>query len=221
MNPPPDSASPEPLTQPNKDAIAAIVDVTKLETSLATGVLAFSIGLVTSSTALYSAAFEPLLILAWGILGVAILAGVWALYYAATLYSDPTFTIDAAEVRVTTAINQLGFVVGSLMIATVLVVAMIAGPSREEARIRSADDALRIAEASQGVAGHRISKVNTIELIKGSDPARLSTAVWHVQIVVDAPTDTYRSAMPRTVDVYINPVNGAPPAHVAAAAPSP
>jgi len=218
VNPNPQNASSlypnPPNPPPDKDAIAAVVDLLKLETSLATGVLAFSIGLTTSTTVIYSADMKPWLIAGWVILAISIIFGVLGLFYGPALYTNPKLTIYSGEVRVATMANQVGFVFGSAFVGVVLVLSLNAGPSRNEGSVRTPLVAVRYATARVAKLG-TIAKISTVELIKGTDASRIESAVWHVQFELKskgaaqktktassktkpAPTEN------RTVDVYVD-----------------
>lgn len=195
---------------PQTDAIAAVLDVLKLETTLSTGVLVFSIGLVTSTNVIFGSGFRWLFIVAWIVLGISVLSGVVALFYAPALYVIPDFTLDSNEMRIATALNQLCFVVGSLLIGLVLCLSLYAIPAREEGRIRTPIAAARAAVDAATRRGSTTKRVKTIELLTGTDPARLASSAWHVELDVERGVPIHAGTNVQTIDVYVDPTSGVP-----------
>ncbi len=93
-----------------------------------------------------------------------------------------------------------------LLLAVALVRILYAEPAEERLRVRTATEAVQVARATLAPRD-RVSKLDTVELIKGADQANGGQMTWHVQLEL-APAVSEANAAPRYADVLIDAHQG-------------
>ena len=188
---------------PDAAALASAVDLLKLLTSLATGALVFSIGLVNRSGFVDTPLLKAVLVISWASLFVAVLAGVWAQSLVPNQVRHGSPDISAPALRNSTMVQEAFFIFGILGVAIALITSIVSMPAPVEAKIASPIAAVRTAAATLGLgSGAMYDKIDVVELLRGADPTRVEEQAWHVRF------ELRRGKSTISRDVYVDPVTG-------------
>ena len=196
------SESAEPAPTDKEKAFDNVIDVVKILTSLATGALVFSVGLVAPTWGPYPLAIKWLIVLSWVSFGGAVFVGLWALYSAPRLVDAGKADIAADEVSDPGGAQQLAFLLGIVFLAAALIAVMFTSSSTVSYETDNAAAAVHRA-VGQLKPGELLQKVAMVELVKGTDPSNGTQTQWHVQLEVKA-RDMKPNDKPRIVDVYLS-----------------
>jgi len=175
-----------------------------VSTGLATGAVAFAIGLLAAPIVLPMnlrwALVGAIILLAGAIVCILLAKGAIVWRVAANSGS-----IDDIQVLAIVMIALLAL--GCIVVAVVLVLTMLLVPDVEAYRTRSAQDAIRVAMVQIAKKPcHRIDRLPTVELIKGLDSATARDATWHVHADLRQPLKHIRgaTACPAAYDVFVD-----------------
>ncbi|MBV9748255.1 MAG: hypothetical protein JO157_05530, partial [Acetobacteraceae bacterium] len=175
------------------DALKGAGDIIKLSTSLATGALVFSVGLLGGAAG-YAPWTRRLLAVTWCLLFLSIATGVISQAAIPVLMSEEKYDIEAPTYTWPGRAHQALFLAGLLLLAVALVKILYAEPAEERLRVRTAAEAVQVARATLAPRD-RVSKLDTVELIKGTDQSSGGQMTWHVQLEL-APTASEANAAP-------------------------
>ena len=182
-------------------ALTSAVDLIKVLTSLATGALVFSIGLNSPTGFTYQPQIKNVLITAWILLFLAVACGVYAQGLVPNQVRNNRPNINSGELRTAVMAQEIFFVFGILGIAAALVSALLGAPTKTAVAIETATAAVENAR-DELAPQDQVSKVDTVELIKGLDVSRPDQQTWHVQFDVKNGTTNV------TRDIYLDAVTG-------------
>jgi hypothetical protein len=201
--------NPDAAKNPDVASANAMADIVKLTTSLATGALAFSIGLTTSGSTVYTSGLQTGLICSWVLLSAAVAAGLWTLFYMPSLARGGSFSLNDLAVRLPAMVAQGAFGLGIGALAVVLIRSLSIGPTLPQQRLRTPIQAVTAAVTAIAPR-YRVSKVGAVELIKGTDVNKRLDDAWHVQLEAHLATAPRASTLDKSIlDVYLDPQSGA------------
>lgn len=160
-------------------AQAAVGELLNLLTTLATGALVFSVGFEGVAASTFPAWLKGILVLAWIALLAAVILGVGAQSFIIVQTQENKPNIDAPDLRGWTQWMELAFLLGLFCLGLTLSLEIFFPNNLESPRIRTASGAI---SALKGHVCGEISKITTVELIKGEDPNAPLQDVWHVAV---------------------------------------
>lgn len=191
-----------PAPTPDEAAFASMADVLRLVTTLATGTLVFSIGLLSAPGINYPGWLKVVLAATWAALFLGVVAGVWTQSMLPLQLKKNILDINAPEVRYPAIVMELLFLLGILGIAITLIATLINAPTKTNVLLRSPVDAIRAASRTLPPGLH-VVKVLKVELLKGFEESRNADSSWHVQVELSGDRG---GAIER--DLYFDPSTG-------------
>lgn len=173
---------------------------------LATGALAFSVGLIAAPI---SVPYWARWFLAGAIVLVAVSIVATLLIRGGIIYRIATGAgkLDDLRIPLMLAFGLLGL--GCIFVLIALVATMLNVPAQESYAVRSAYNALSLAGAAATKKPCRLyDRVPTVELIRGFDSNGPKDATWHVHFDLRKPSQGVAIACPSAYDVYIDARTG-------------
>jgi hypothetical protein len=189
---------------PDQAALSSVNDILKLLTTLATGALVFSVGLLAPASTTYPDWVKWVLAITWFLFFVAAASGVYAQSLVPLQIRTQHENINECELRGAAIVLEVCFFLGVLGLALTLIVTLFSTPTRQGLSIETPLAALQCARASIG-RGQRVLTVDTVELIKGLDTNRIDQSSWHVRMQTK-PKAPSKQAIKQTIDIYLNPL---------------
>jgi len=199
-----DESADKPSPNPDQAAFDSTTNLLKLLTSLGTGTLVFSIGLLAPNGFLFAGWIKFVLIVTWICLFLGVAAGIWAQSLLPLQLKSGNLDINTPDLRGAAMALESFFVLGILGIAIALIATILTAPSAVKARLATPISALLA--ANRTMFPEKLVKIGKIELLKGVDEGRNADSSWHVQLYVKKDGQRRRTVVAR--DFYIDPVTG-------------
>ncbi len=183
--------------------LAVLGDYTKWLTGLATGGLAFSIGL-QQNFASYHADTRDFVVASWVLYAVSVLSGVFLQSAFPTLYEDRSYSIRNGWLYAVYYLSFGTLVLGSFTIFLALssLAHTLAAP--EKLTVKTASQA--VASARNRLNGLTAASIDSIELLKGADASDVGEEVWHVRFMLGK---SAKDAPDSKLDVLVDAATGA------------
>lgn len=167
-------------------------------TTIATGALVFSIGLVPSASD-YTWLSRAFILATWALLALSILCGLAAqatipmhTVHKVSVFNSPIFEIPVRA-------QQITFFLSVACLGTVLVNQLVTQPVASDAKVSSASEALLQVRKCFGPRSFK--EVLAVEAVRGIDAAKLRDVSWHMRFLS-------RAKPVAKVDVFIMATDG-------------
>lgn len=176
----------------------------KVSTGLAGGALVFSIGLLPNAETLVAS--QRLVVAAtWVCLFMATVFGIFAHASLPIMMKNRNYSLEYKPFTIPARFHQILFLLGVMGIASTLVLLLFRVP--DFAVTSKASDAVRVTISAIPI-GCRIGRIETIELLRGTDPNDLNSAFWHIRLDVSQRSGSSKTCGARaTGNVYDSLVN--------------
>jgi hypothetical protein len=166
-----------------KESLATAADFIKYTAGFATGALVFSIGLLEKSRHLSSFA-AGVLIAAWALLSISVMAGVLAFSRIPIQQSEESYDLEDKYFTWPGKVHQLFFIFGILALGSVLIVILSTTHiGKKEFKVASALQAAAIAK-QQVPKGSSIKGLQKIEMQPGVGDPEKALPVWLVALSI-------------------------------------